>query len=220
MSGKPAGMTDRVSSENLVMCAWVTGIHLLCVSAFFVGVSWVAVITMLVLWQVGVFFIGAGYHRYFAHKAYKTSRVFQTILAVGAVIQVQGGVRKWSQDHRHHHRYSDEPEDVHSPFFPNFFWAHMGWVVTPFVRDIKKAGVKDLDKQPELVWVDRLMVLIIAAFIGALYLAGEALGPQFGTSGMQMVVWGFVIKTVLLWHTTWTINSVSHVAGGAALPHA
>lgn len=218
MSGKPAGMTDRISGENVVMFTWVVGMHLLCLSAFFVGVSWVAVITTLVLWQVGIFFIGAGYHRYFAHKSYKTSRVFQTILAVGAVLQIQGGVRKWAQDHRHHHRYSDEPEDVHSPYFPSFFWAHMGWVLTLFERDVKKAGVKDLDAQPELVWVDRLMALLIVALAGGLYAFGEALGPAYGTSGLQMVVWGFVIRTVLIWHTTWTINSVSHVVGGRRFP--
>jgi len=87
-------------------------VHLACFGAIFTGVTWSAVATGIVLYWVRIFAIGAGYHRYFSHRSYSTSRVFQFILAFVAQTTTQKSVLWWAAKHRHHHLHSDTEEDV------------------------------------------------------------------------------------------------------------
>ncbi len=99
-------------------------IHLACFLAFWTGVSTAAVAVCLIFYFVRMFAITAGYHRYFSHRSYKTSRTFQFILAFLGAASAQKGPLWWASNHRHHHKHSDTEEDFHSPGLHGIWWAH------------------------------------------------------------------------------------------------
>lgn len=199
---------------------WLTSIpfflvHLACLLVFWAGISWVAVAALVVTYGVRMFAITAGYHRYFSHRTYKTSRFFQFVLAFIGTTSAQKGPLWWSAHHRHHHRYSDQEEDVHSPR-KGFWWSHVGWILCDKYKCTHMKLVQDLQKFPELRFLDRYYLLppvILALLLTGLGMALNALFPQLNTSGFQMLVWGFFISTTLLYHGTFTVNSLAHVIG-------
>ena len=189
--------------------------HVACLAVFFVDFSWFAVAVMLGFYLLRMFAITAFYHRYFSHKAFKTSRVVQFIFAVIGVMSTQNGPLWWSAHHRHHHRHADQPEDLHSPRH-GFWYSHMGWFLNRRNYATQEHLVKDWIKYPELRWLDRHSVLVSVLTAFAFWLAGELLAryqPGLGTSGMQLLVWGFLLSTVVLTHVTLTINSFAHRFG-------
>jgi stearoyl-CoA desaturase (Delta-9 desaturase) len=191
-------------------------INLACLLVFWVGFSWIAFITAIVLYYGRIFSIGAFYHRYFSHKTYKTSRFWQFIFAVIALSSVQRGPLWWAAHHREHHLRSDEPADAHSPVQHGFWWSHMGWFMSKKYYHYNPERVKDLSKYPELVFLDRYDILGPTILFVSLLIAGLLLqiyAPQSGTTVGQMLVWGFCISTIALFHTTVSINSLSHVFG-------
>ena len=167
------------------------------------GWSWSGLLLALGLYYVRMFFITAGYHRYFSHRSYRTSRGFQFLLALGGATCTQKGPLWWAARHRHHHKYSDAPEDIHSPRQDGFWWSHMGWFMGDDYTDEDGKKVPDLAKFPELVWLDRYMMVPPVALAVALFLVG----------GLHALLWGFFVSTTLLWHGVFTINSLSHVFG-------
>lgn len=190
--------------------------HLACLLVFWTGASWAAVLTALFTYYLRAFGLTAGYHRYFSHRAFKTSRAFQFLLAAVGNAAAQMGPLWWAAHHRHHHGAVEKPEDVHSPVRHGFLWAHMGWILSGRFRRTDMDRVPDWGRFGELRFLDRYYLLAPLAFAVALYLWGEgldALAPSLGTSGPQMVVWAFFVSTVLLYHTTFAINSVAHVLG-------
>lgn len=178
-------------------------IHLLCFAAIFTGVPWEAVALCFGLWAFRKFAITAGYHRYFSHRSYKMGRVMQFIMAFLSQTSMQKGVLWWASHHRHHHKHSDDPEDVHSPRQEGLFWAHVGWLLTSEYDEADMSKVKDLARYPELRLLDRFP-----------YVPGYlmALGCWLWMGWAGLVV-GFLWSTILLWHTTFTINSLAHVIG-------
>jgi stearoyl-CoA desaturase (delta-9 desaturase) len=163
-----------------------------------------------------MFAITGLYHRYFSHKSFKTSRPAQFIFAVLGVSAVQHGPIWWAAHHRHHHAHSDLKDDIHSPLQRGFISSHMGWFLTPRGAEPDRKFVRDLMKYPELVWLDKHYLVVPVALGVAMFLLGvllEYTSPELGTTGWQMLVWGFVISTVVCWHGTYTINSLSHVFG-------
>ena len=192
------------------------GMHLACLALFVVGVSTTAVVAMLVLYAVRMFAITGFYHRYFSHRAFKTSRVAQFAFGVLGASAVQRGPIWWAAHHRHHHAHSDGPSDVHSPRQRGFLWSHMGWFLTrgQFAPDL--ARVRDLQRYAELRWLDRFDILVPVALAVGVWGLGYLLEwtePQLGTTRWQMLVWGFFCSTVLCYHATYTINSLAHVFG-------
>lgn len=189
--------------------SWVTSMPFLLVHAvaliapFLVPFAWKWVALALVLYVVRMFGITAGYHRYFSHRAYKTSRTFQFVLALLGTFSLQKGVLWWAANHRHHHRFSDEPEDIHSPKQSGFWWSHVGWILAPDFNATRWENIKDFAKYPELRWLNQHFLLPQIAYAVAMFALG-------GWSGL---VWGFFVSTVFLWHGVFTINSLSHVFG-------
>lgn len=155
------------------------------------------------LYYLRMFGITAGYHRYFSHRSYKTSRAFQFLLACLAVSSAQKGVIWWACHHREHHRHSDQPEDVHSPVQRGFWRAHMGWIFVPRNGEVNLARMADLARFPELLWLERWDMAPPVALAAGLLLWG----------GPPALIWGFFVSTTLLWHGTFTINSLAHVFG-------
>jgi stearoyl-CoA desaturase (delta-9 desaturase) len=176
--------------------------HLACLAIFFVPFQASYVYLALGLYFLRMFFVTGGYHRYFSHRTFHTSRVFQFILAFGAQTTSQKGALWWAAHHREHHRYSDQDQDIHTPK-KGFFWSHIGWFLSDDHGDTNYTRIQDLTKFPELVWLNRYWGVPVAVYGLALFLFG----------GMSAFVWGFIVSTVVLWHGTFTINSLSHVWG-------
>lgn len=178
-------------------------IHVGCLAALWTGVTWRAAALAVVLYGLRIFAIGAGYHRYFAHRAFSTSRVCQFALAFLAQSSAQRGILWWAAHHRRHHQYSDTPDDVHSPVQRGFFYAHLGWIFVPRNDATNYAGVRDLARYKELVWLNRQPYLPAAVLAGIAWLIA-------GWPGLAI---GFCWSTVVLWHATFCINSLAHVVG-------
>ena len=191
-------------------------LHLACFTVFFVGFSATALIIAVMLYALRMFAITGFYHRYFAHKAFKTSRPVQFIFAFLAASSAQRGPLWWASHHRHHHANSDKPDDSHSPVQRGFFWSHVSWFLTNKNFTPKNERVKDLLVYPELKFLDRFDVIAPLFLATSLYVLGAVLenyAPHLHTSGLQLLVWGFVISTVVLYHMTFTVNSLAHVWG-------
>jgi stearoyl-CoA desaturase (delta-9 desaturase) len=129
---------------------------------------------------------------------------------------VQRGALWWASHHRLHHQRSDEPADVHSPRQHGFIWSHIGWITSESNFRSELRVVRDLVKFPELMFLDRFDALVPTILGFALFGLGALLerkAPGLHTTGMQMLIWGFFVSTVVLAHGTFTINSLAHVFG-------
>jgi stearoyl-CoA desaturase (delta-9 desaturase) len=179
------------------------GLHLACIAAIWTGITWQSVAICLVLYWLRIFSIGAGYHRYFSHRSFSTSRGFQFVLALLSQSTAQKSVLWWAAKHRHHHLHSDTIHDVHSPRHLGFFHSHVGWIFTRthHVADLSK--VSDFTRYRELLWLHRLEI-VPAVCLGTLC---------FLISGWSGLVVGFCWSTVLVYHATFCINSLAHVRG-------
>ncbi|HEX7094658.1 MAG TPA: fatty acid desaturase [Acidimicrobiales bacterium] len=176
--------------------------HLVPFLAFFTGVTQRALVLGVVLYLVRVFFITAGYHRYFAHRAFRVGRVTQAVLAFGGATAVQKGPLWWAGHHRAHHKYADTERDPHSPQ-RGFWWSHIGWIVSDRFEKTDYDAIDDFARYPELRWLNRYSVVPPMMLAVASYLIA-------GWSGLVV---GFFGSTVLLWHATFAINSVAHLRG-------
>lgn len=190
--------------------------HLMCLTVIWVGWSPVAIAVAFLFYFTRMLAITGFYHRYFSHKSFKTSRIAQFVFALLGATAAQRGPLWWAAHHRHHHVHSDQEQDVHSPARHGFLWSHMGWFTASRNFSTNLVRVKDLAKYKELVWLDRfdsLVPLIFAVFIFGLGELLNVLDPSLGTNGLQLLVWGFFISTVALYHATYTVNSLAHQFG-------
>lgn len=176
--------------------------HLVMFGAIWAGVTWQGVLTAVVLYFGRMFAVTAGYHRYFAHRAFETSRWFQLLLAIGATSSIQRGPLWWAAHHRAHHLYSDTERDLHSPVIDVFWHSHFGWLFAGNA-DTDWKRVRDFAKYPELVWLDRYHLVPPV-------LLGIAVVAAVGWAGFFI---GFGLSSVLVWHSTFLVNSLTHVWG-------
>lgn len=180
-------------------------VHLACIGAIWSGITWEALTICVALYWLRIFAIGAGYHRYFSHRAYSTSRIFQFLLAVAAQTTAQKSVLWWAAMHRHHHLHSDTEDDTHSPRHQGFLYSHIGWI---FAR---RNDTADLGKVADLARFPELRLLYKFELLPALALAALC----FLAAGWSGLVVGFLWSTVLVYHATFCINSLAHVSGSA-----
>ena len=186
-------------------------LHIAVFAVFWVGVSAVAVLVALLSYGVRMFAVTAFYHRYFAHKAFRAGRVAQFCFAVIGASATQRGPLWWASHHRAHHRGADTAADPHESG-RGFWWSHVGWFMASTHFRTRTDLVPDWSKFPELVWLDRFDLVVPVLFGAALFGLGEML-QALGTSGWQMVVWGYVVSTVVLIHVTALVNSICHRFG-------
>ena len=191
-------------------------IHLACFLTIWTGISWQAAVFCLACYLVRMFAITGGYHRLFSHRSYKTSRAFQFILGFLGATSAQKGPLWWAASHRHHHRHSDTELDLHSPEARGFWWAHIGWVLSPEHDDADLGLVKDLTKLPELQFLEKyhfVPPLLFLAFTYVFGLAYTALFPSPYVNAWQFFAMGGFVSTVALYHGTFAINSLAHLLG-------
>jgi stearoyl-CoA desaturase (delta-9 desaturase) len=212
---QPGDVRDPEAIDWLRVLPFI-GLHLACLGVIWVGVSWFAVGVAAALYALRMFAITGFYHRYFSHRAFRTSRAMQFVFALIGAMSVQRGPLWWAAHHRHHHRNSDQHEDLHSPVQHGFFRAHMGWFLTRGAFATDREAVRDLARFPELRVLDRFDIAVPVLLAVALFALGswlESAAPQLGTSGPQLLIWGFFVSTVVLFHATVTINSLAHQFG-------
>ncbi len=189
-----------------VVLAWIVFMHVGALAAFFTF-SWKALgVALFLWWLAGGIGICLGYHRYFTHRSFSTPKPFEYFLAIMGCLAGEAGPIAWVAAHRYHHTYSDQGPDPHSPL-KGFFWAHMGWL---FAREDNlntleacKRYTPDMARDRFLVWLDKWHILPTFVLAGILYWAG----------GWSFVVWGVFVKSVLVYHSTWLVNSAAHIWG-------
>lgn len=200
VSGVPTPSKDRFHKG---VTASFLAFHLLVGLVFVTGITWEWALLALASYSVRMFAVSAGYHRYFSHRAYRTNRLFQFMLAWGAQMSAQGGVLWWAAHHRHHHKHADSMDDVHSPARHGFWWAHVGWMLSRRYERTDYDAIKDFSRFPELMWLN------VNWWVPPL--AGLVLAWSLG--GLPAVVWAGIVPTVLLWHATFSLNSLGHLFG-------
>jgi len=200
--------TAEAPESSLQRVDWVRVVpfvlmHAACLGVIWVGWSGTAVWVAAGLYLVRMFAITGFYHRYFSHRTYRTSRPVQFAFAVLGNTAVQRGPLWWAAHHRRHHRHADTAQDVHSPRQHGFWWSHMGWITSDgnFRTDLSQ--VTDLARYPELRFLDRFDALVPLLLAVTLFLLG----------GWRLLIWGFFISTVVLFHCTCFINSLAHTLG-------
>jgi len=191
-------------------------IHVGALLVIFAGWSWTAVVFAFLTYAIRFFAITGFYHRYFSHRTFKTWRIVQFIFAAIGCSTAQRGPLWWAAHHRHHHVHSDDEEDLHSPMQHGILWSHCGWFLTPHAYQSNHKLIPDFAKYPELRFLDRFDVITPALLGFAMYGLGaliELALPESGVTGFQMLVWGFFISTVAVYHLTFLVNSATHLIG-------
>ncbi len=192
--------------SDWVVLAWMVFMHVGALAAFFTF-SWKALVICLFLWWLtGGVGITLGYHRYFTHRSFATPKPVEYLLAIIGCMAGESGPIGWVAAHRYHHTYSDTDQDPHSPL-RGFFWAHMGWLFgrEKFLQDDEscKKFTPDMSKDRFLVWIDKWHILPTFVLAAVLYAMG----------GWAFIVWGIFLRSVLVYHSTWLVNSAAHVWG-------
>jgi stearoyl-CoA desaturase (delta-9 desaturase) len=204
----PAGMPAQpfkrsYSSGEILSLGLLVAMHAACLLVFFVPCSARVVELAVAGYLIRMFAITAGYHRYFSHRSFKTTRPVQLLLAIVGTTAMQNGPLWWASWHRYHHRHTDQPRDPHSPLQSNFWHAHMGWILSAESSAPDMSNVADLTRFAELRFLDQHKWLPIIAY---------AIGC-FAIAGVPGLVWGFAVSTILVLHATALINSLGHVWG-------
>jgi stearoyl-CoA desaturase (delta-9 desaturase) len=194
-----AGALVRIGSTAVVATP-----HVLLTFAFFVRPSPAILVATLVSYAAQVFGITAGYHRYFSHHAFKTTRAFQFVLAWLGCTAMQNGPAWWASSHRRHHRFADRPGDPHSPVSGSLWHAHLGWVLSGAHDRPDLANAKDVTCFRELMLLERFK-WIPTLMLGAL---------AFALGGLAGFVWVFGVATCVAFHAPLLVNSVGHRWGG------
>jgi stearoyl-CoA desaturase (delta-9 desaturase) len=207
--------------------SWVVGYHLIALLAFMPWFfSWTGVIVCAIGFLLyGLLGINIAYHRLLAHHSFQCPKWLEYTLAVIGVLCLQDTPARWVAVHRRHHEHSDDEYDPHSPLV-SFFWAHMEWLLVEnrdlarlrifdrYAKDIlRDRFYKRLERQYLHLWiiVGHWAVYFLGGFLAEIALGGSvASAIQFGLS---LLVWGVFVRTVLVWHQTWSVNSMAHLWG-------
>ena len=199
-------MVRQEKRINWVTSSFMVAFHIGAVAALFMF-SWKALFVAIFLyWLSGSFGIGLAYHRLLTHRGFKCAKWFEYFLTVCATLALEGGPIFWVATHRVHHQITDKPGDPHSPR-DGGYWAHMGWIMSGESLHNKLQGllpyVPDLRKDKFHVWISEWHWVPMVV----LGLALLAIG------GWQLVFWGIFFRTVFLLHSTWLVNSATHMWG-------
>ena len=196
----------------------MTVLHLIPFLGIWTGATWFDWAVCAFLYFFRMFWVTGGYHRYFSHRSYNTSRFFQFIIAFMAQTSVQKGALWWASHHRVHHRTSDTAKDPHSMKLYGFWYSHIGWIVGPDYKETDYKIISDYAKYPELVWLNKYHLLppvVLALTVMALggIVNGGGIEMMFNNAGLSTLIVGFFLSTVILFHGTFSINSIMHKFG-------
>lgn len=196
---------------NIPVVLGISGVHVIaCLAPFFV--DWGAVILFFFLsWLTGWIGITLCYHRLLTHGSFKTYPWFRYVLTIIGTLAWQGGPITWVGNHRIHHKYSDEDGDPHSPTH-GFSWAHVLWTLYKFPEGQNPHQyAKDLLRDRGIAFIDRWFWVPQFALLVPIAVGGYLYGGWY--SAIAWVVWGFGLRTVFVYHSTWFVNSAAHTWG-------
>ncbi len=194
-------------------------IHMVPLLAFFTGVTTFDWVVAIVLYFLRMFFVTGFYHRYFSHRTFKTSRWFQFVMAFLAETSMQKGVLWWGAHHRVHHRNSDKPGDPHSMKLYGFWYSHIGWILGPDFKETDYKGISDFTQYKELVWLNKYYVvppitlMVVLMMLGGIVNGGSITAMFSVPGGLSTLLIGFFLSTIVLYHGTFSINSIMHKLG-------
>ena len=222
-----SNVSERAPDERLDIrrCLGFVTVNLIGIISFIVyavipiitgtGVPYAALAVMTFLYFERMFYITGFYHRYFSHRSYQVSRPWQFIFAILGMTALQKGPIWWASHHRHHHRHSDTEEDVHSCFLHGLWWSHIGWLVCKRYETTNEEAVRDLQKYPELRFMEGKPWVYLPAILLAVacYGFGWIFAKPLHTSANEMLFLGFFTSTFVLYHGTFSINSFAHLFG-------
>ncbi len=188
--------------------------------------SWTGLFVCLIGIHVFGQAITMGYHRLLTHRSFHVPRWFEWMLVTLALCCLQDSPARWVATHRMHHVHSDEDDDPHSPLV-TFLWGHMGWL---FLRNHDLTHVSNYSKYardtledpyyfwlerhpaaPGLIYAGQCIPYFAIAFLVAMFV-GETL-ESAAWFGASVVLWGVFLRTVFVWHITWSVNSLTHMFG-------
>ncbi len=205
--------SDRVAWLRVMP---IVALHIIAiVGIFFFDLTLVDLVVAVALYVLRMFAITGFYHRYFSHKAFKTHRWHQFLWAAIAASATQRGPLWWAAHHRQHHKHTETELDPHDSR-RGFWWSHLGWILSERHFHTQREQIKDFSRFPELVWLDRFDIAMPALLAASVYGVGSLLAayaPELGTSGLQMLFWGYLVSTLVLLHVTLCINSLAHRFG-------
>ena len=207
------GEEGRHEGIDWLRCLPFLAMHAAALGVIWVGWSSAALVVAAASFLVRMFAITGFYHRYFSHRAFRTSRALQSLMAFVGGCAAQRDPMWWASHHVQHHLHSDAPGDPHSPSLSGFLGSHAGWFMTGEGFKTRSKFVCDWSKFPELRFLNRFDWVPPLLFAALVYALGSFLGhfrPDLGTNGPQLLVWGFFISTICLYHATFTVNSLAH----------
>lgn len=197
--------TSTKLPRDWAVIIFMTAIHIAALFAFLPGIfSWKAVgLAVFLHWLTGGLGITLGWHRLVSHRSFQTPKWLEYLLVFCGTLAMQGGPIWWVGLHRHHHLYSDQDVDHHDSC-KGFWWSHMGWMLreVPAEQEIPRF-TKDIANDPFYRFLDQYFFPIQVAFAVLLYLIG----------GLPFLFWGVFVRLVLVYHTTWLVNSATHKFG-------
>lgn len=170
--------------------------------------SWSALFTTIFLhWLFGSIGICMGYHRLLTHRSFQVPKWLEYVIATLGALALQGGPIFWVGAHRLHHAHTEHFDKDPYSAKRGFWWSHMLWLIYPqqrfFDRFSYEKSAPDLGRQPFYLWLDRYYLWLQIPVIITLYLVG----------GWSFVIYGVFLRSVLLWHSTWFVNSATHTWG-------
>lgn len=216
--------TYKINWTNAIGIGFYHVIALLCFLPYFFSWSGVlfGVVTMLVFNTLGINIL---YHRFLTHKGFRCHKWAEYFMAVLAVCCFQDTPARWVAVHRRHHEHSDDDYDPHSPI-RSFLWAHVGWIIMDssdlsryeiygrYAKDIlRDPFYRRLEKQQNylgIIFGHWLVFFILGAVYGLLTIGTAAAATQLGFASL---LWGVFFRTIIGWHITWAVNSVTHIWG-------
>lgn len=225
----PLPDTVRPGAINWPYLVTIVGVHAAALAAL---VPWLFTWTGLVVALVGVHVFGQAinlcYHRVLAHRSAVLPRWLERTFVVMALCCFQDTPGKWVALHRIHHKHSDEQPDPHSPLV-SFLWSHLGWLLVrnegthsveayqKYASDVlRDRFYMSLEKSYKWLWIWIAHVAVFGLVGGAIGLAAGGTWHDALRGSLSLVVWGVFVRTVLVWHITWSVNSLTHLFGYAS----
>jgi stearoyl-CoA desaturase (delta-9 desaturase) len=212
---------DRIITGTVTVLP-ILGLGLVCWQLWERALHWHDVVVFLIVYAATGLGITVGFHRLLTHRSFKTKRWLRATFAALGSAAVEGPVISWVSDHRKHHVYADREGDPHSPHVDHgvgwrgalrgLLHAHVGWLFIHTQRGAKERFAPDLIDDPAIRFVDRTFVLWVALGLLVPFGLGYALGGSWLT-GLTGLLWGGLVRMLVLHHVTFSINSLCHFFG-------
>ncbi len=225
MSGDHQSWAERFALALFIAVPFIAFVAAIPVAWGGGWLGWSDIVITFVMYALTLHGVTVGYHRLFTHKSFKPNRAVKITFAILGSMAVEGPVIRWVADHRKHHKYSDKDGDPHSPWrygnslrglTKGFVWAHVGWLFDPRADPDREVRPPDLAKDRDLVRISRTFWVWVLTSIFLPPVLGALLTWSW-QGALTAFFWGTVVRIGLIHHVTWSINSICHTLGGAAL---